>query len=213
MTTDPGHVALLGDSIFDNARYVPGRPAVVEQVRQSLGPTWQASLLAVDGHVTVDVARQLGRLPTDATHLFVSVGGNDALGESGVLHRSVHSVAEAMALLTAVQARFRRDYREMLEEVLALDRPTVVCTIYDAIPGLEAPEVTALGIFNETILREALMARLPVIDLRLICNERSDYSEISPIEPSFTGGQKIADAIAHVATSHDFSRRQCVVYA
>src|SRR4051812_30929997 len=58
-----GHVILLGDSIFDNASYVPGRPPVVEQVGRSLPPGWQASLLAVDGHVVSDVSHQLTRLP------------------------------------------------------------------------------------------------------------------------------------------------------
>jgi hypothetical protein len=71
-----GHVVLLGDSIFDNARYVPDRPPVVEQVRKCLPPGWRASLLAVDGHVTEDVLTQLTHLPSDATHLFVSAGGN-----------------------------------------------------------------------------------------------------------------------------------------
>ncbi len=31
-----GHVVLLGDSIFDNARYVADRPPVIEQVRRAL---------------------------------------------------------------------------------------------------------------------------------------------------------------------------------
>ena len=79
------HVVLLGDSIFDNARYVPGRPAVIEQVRQALPGGWRASLLAVDGHVTGDVAGQLRGLPADATHLVVSAGGNDALGSGWVM--------------------------------------------------------------------------------------------------------------------------------
>ena len=73
-----GHVVLLGDSILDNARYVPDRPAVIEQLREALPRGWQASLLAVDGHITEDVAKQLNKLPADATHLVVSAGGNDA---------------------------------------------------------------------------------------------------------------------------------------
>ena len=54
-----GHVVLLGDSIFDNARYVPDRPPVIEQVRRGLPQGWQATLLAVDGHTSADVANQL----------------------------------------------------------------------------------------------------------------------------------------------------------
>ena len=58
------HVVLLGDSIFDNASYVPGRPPVIEQVRKGLPHPWKASLVAVDGHVVEDIATQLPRVPS-----------------------------------------------------------------------------------------------------------------------------------------------------
>jgi hypothetical protein len=48
--------------------------------------------------------------------------------------------------------------------------------------------------FNDVIVRVALEHRLPIIDLRPVCTERSDYS--NPIEPSGSGGRKIALAIA-----------------
>jgi len=57
------HLVLLGDSIFDNAAYVRGRPAVVDQVRNSLPQGWRATLIARDGNVINDVHRQLDRLP------------------------------------------------------------------------------------------------------------------------------------------------------
>src|SRR5205823_5455601 len=94
-----GHVVLLGDSIFDNARYVPERPPVIDQVRQALPRGWLASLLAVDGHITEDVANQLKDLPADATHLVVSAGGNDALGESSILGEVTCTVGEALSLI------------------------------------------------------------------------------------------------------------------
>ena len=90
-----GHVVLLGDSIFDNARYVPDRPPVIEQLRQALPRGWRATLLAVDGDVTEDVTTQLRDLPADATHLVVSAGGNDALGESDVLRQPAATVGAA----------------------------------------------------------------------------------------------------------------------
>jgi hypothetical protein len=48
--------------------------------------------------------------------------------------------------------------------------------------------LTALALFNEVILEEACKRKLAVIDLRTICNEKEDYSEVSPIEPSHQGG-------------------------
>jgi hypothetical protein len=109
-----GHIVLLGDSIFDNARYVPDRPPVIEQVRRGLPQGWQASLLAVDGHTSEDIANQLADLPSGATHLFVSAGGNDALGESGILNEAACTVGEALALVHDLRMRFRHSYRAML---------------------------------------------------------------------------------------------------
>src|SRR6476661_6879619 len=89
------HVALLGDSIFDNASYVPGGSPVIEQVRRGLPQGWKATLVAVDGHTVEDIASQLPRVPADATHLVVSVGGNDALLASGMLQQRASTVGAA----------------------------------------------------------------------------------------------------------------------
>ena len=206
------HILLLGDSIFDNALYVPRRPPVIEQLRARLQRGDRATLLAIDGAVTTSVARQLERLPNDATHLVVSVGGNDALGYSHLLSDTSSTAADGFRQLAAAQEEFRRDYREMLRGVLEESKPTALCTVYDAIPGLPPEAVTALSAFNDVILREGARHGLPILDLRLICDEASDYSELSPIEPSEKGGAKIVQAIVHLLATHDFARRECVVY-
>jgi hypothetical protein len=95
---------------------------------------------------------------------------------------------------------------------LEKELPAVVCTIYDSIPNMERWELTALSVFNDTIIREAARAGVPVIDLREICTEREDYAFVSPIEPSTVGGFKIAQAVTRIAATHDFSRRETVVY-
>jgi hypothetical protein len=55
------HAILLGDSIFDNERYVPGGPTVIDQLRTGLPDAWKATLLAVDGDCTPDVGGPLDR--------------------------------------------------------------------------------------------------------------------------------------------------------
>src|SRR5579871_1612091 len=119
------HVVLLGDSIFDNARYVPDRPPVIEQLRQALPRGWHANLLAVDGHTTEDIANQLNELPPDATHLVVSAGGNDALGESSILNEAACTVGDAMNLFHEIRVRFQSSYRAMLQLLAAAGKPTV----------------------------------------------------------------------------------------
>ena len=206
------HVVLLGDSIFDNARYVPDRPPVVEQVRRGLPAGWKATLVAVDGHTVEDVAAQLPRAPADASHLVVSVGGNDALAAGGLLREPAATVGDALATLGETLAAFRSEYAAMLRSVLDTGKPVAVCTVYDAIPVLGAAERAGLVGFNEVILRSAIAAGLPVIDLRLVCTEEGDYSPLSPIEPSVVGGAKIAGAIVRAVTGHDFAARRCSVW-
>ena len=193
------HIVLLGDSIFDNAAYVSGGPDVVRQVRAIVPEGWQASLLAVDGAVTAGVASQLRRMPADATHLVVSVGGNDALGFSYLLGEGVRSVGEGGALLEQAQRHFAADYRAMLEGVLAFGVPTAVCTIYDTPPSASNHRIirAALALFNDEISRAAFARGLPLIDLRRICNEEGEYA--NPIEPSVQGGEKMAQAILSFA--------------
>lgn len=206
------HAVLLGDSIFDNAAYVPGKPSVIEQLRKTLPGDWKATLIAVDADVTADVQHQIERLPDDATHLIVSSGGNDALGHSSILDQSAGSVKEVLEYFTSVRTSFQQTYRKMIQTLKGLNKNLAVCTVYDCVPGYEGSPMTALAMFNEVILREAFNAKIPVIDLRLICSEFSDYSEISPIEPSAAGGEKIVQAIVRLLANHKFESKKSIIY-
>ena len=191
---DP-HIALLGDSIFDNATYTAGAPDVITHVRAGLPTSWRASLLAVDGSTTQDLALQLERIATDVTHIVVSIGGNDALLNSDVIDLPVSSTAQALSIFGQRADAFRSSYKNALDAVLALNRRTIVCTIYEGNlePGMATIARVALMFFNDAILRVAFERHLDVIDLRLVCNEASDYA--NPIEPSGGGGEKIAAAV------------------
>jgi hypothetical protein len=195
------YIVLLGDSVFDNAAYVAGGPDVIEQVRERLPAGWRATLRAVDGSVIGSVERQLDQLPPDASHLVISVGGNDALSHAGVLDESARSMAEALDRLAAIRDGFAQEYAAMLNGVLGRGLPTAVCTIYDPrFPDPMRQRLAAAGLtlFNDCITREAFARGLPLIDLRLICDRDEDFA--NPIEPSVRGGAKIAAAIATLVT-------------
>lgn len=206
------HVILLGDSIFDNASYVPGEQPVIDQLRNQLGNSCKATLLAIDGNVTKDVQYQTQNLPDDASHLIISVGGNDALQYSPLLYEPANTVSEALQLLTNAKSDFQSQYNQILKHVMKFKLPTAVCTIYDSIPNLEPFSVTALSIFNDVIVREAISANMPIIDLRRTCGDAGDYSDLSPIEPSAVGGQKIVNAICKLLDAHDFRQGNSTVY-
>ncbi|HEX8694627.1 MAG TPA: SGNH/GDSL hydrolase family protein [Longimicrobium sp.] len=213
MSQPRGTVVLLGDSIFDNAAYTGGGPHVAAQLQDALPDGWRAVLAAVDGAVTASVPAQLRSVPRDATHLVVSAGGNDALGQVGILDEKASSSAQVLGRLANLAEGFERGYREMLGAVLGLGLPTTLCTIYNGNLGdplTQRLAQTGLIVFNDAILRAAFDHGLPVIDLRAVCCDPADYA--NPIEPSSIGGEKIARAIARVAAEHDFGRGRTEVY-
>jgi len=193
------HIVLAGDSIFDNDGYVLGEPGVIEQMRKSLPlPSWSAFKIAVDGDCISHVAQQIANLPTNATDLIVSVGGNDARQHSGLLQK-VSSPADLPKLLEGPLAAFRAEYNSMLGKLLQIDVRTHLCTIYTAVP-FEDPAWRqyapfAINAFNKIILDEANAHSIPVFRLEEVCTEEDDFAVISPIEPSSKGGQKIVDHI------------------
>lgn len=208
------HIVLLGDSIFDNKAYVGGAPDVVEQLRSMIPENWQATLRAVDGSIVENVGTQLGRSPENATHFIISSGGNNALMNTDILNMRANSAAEVFNVLADRTRDFENNYRAMLETVASRKIPTVVCTIYNPNfpePSVQKVAVAALCAFNDVIVRQATLAGVPFLDLRLICNEKDDYA--NPIEPSSKGGRKIAAKILEVVESHNFAgRRTCVYY-
>lgn len=207
------HIVLLGDSIFDNASYVQDGPDVIAQLQMKLPETWTATLNAVDGSKVNDVYAQLEKLPPETTHLILSVGGNNALSCAGILNERVASSTEVFSKLADLSEQFEQQYQKLLQRVLSLNLPTTICTIYyPRYPDrmLKRIAVAALTIFNDVIIRQAFQAGIPVIDLRLTCNEPGDYA--NPIEPSVAGGEKIVNAIMNVVLEHDFKKPYTQVF-
>ena len=207
------HIVLFGDSIFDNKNYVRGGLDVLAHLRQQIPADWQATLRAVDGSIVENVQAQISDLPADATHLVISAGGNNALLNADVLQMKVSSSAEVFDRLADLASEFEQHYREMLQAALSLNKPIAVCTIYNPQPSADLARkimVAALATFNDVIIRQAFLAGVPLIDLRLICTEAADYA--NEIEPSDIGGGKIAKTILRVVNEHNFEMHRTEVF-
>jgi hypothetical protein len=190
------HIVLLGDSILDNRAYTEGGPDVVSQVQELLPLGSHATLLAVDGSTTEDIPSQAQRIPSDATHLVLSVGGNDAIMNSDVLLKSFDSPVTALAKFADVSQGFEGKYRQAVAICRKTGFPLTICTIYNGnFPDREYQRLTstALMVFNDAILRVGFEFELTVIDLRFVCSSPEDYA--NPIEPSSRGGAKIARCV------------------
>ena len=207
------HVALVGDSVFDNLVYVQPGPDVQQQLREVLRAPWNVTLCAIDGSITDDVLEQLEDLPEGVSHIVVSVGGNDGLQNMPILSEEVSTVAEGLSLLSEVITEFRLAYRRMLEELSASKIPATVCTIYQPQfdePPLQRVALMALSLFNDVIVSEAIRMSIPVLDLRQIFNESADYA--NPIEPSTQGGSKMASAIARIVSGDSALQNGILIY-
>ena len=207
------NITLIGDSIFDNKVYVGNGKSTSEHLKDRLEGRGVAALCAVDGAVTDDVVRQLPNVPKDTTHLVLSVGGNDALGEMSILGMKVTSSAQVFDELANVTTRFERRYENMLGAIMKTHERLAICTVY--YPRMEDNfaqkiAVAALASFNDVIIRQAFKNGLPLIDLRYVCDENADYA--NPIEPSEAGGFKISRTIVRVAEKHNFEKNQTSVY-
>ncbi len=206
------HIVLIGDSIFDNAEYVDQGDSVIEQLQMNISKDCKATLIAIDGDITSDVYAQLALLPVDTTHAFLSIGGNDALRIVNVLLLPTSTVGEAMEIFTEIRLEFQNRYRELISQIKQKVDQLIICTIHDNVPGIESRALTALALFNEIILKEAISKGASIIDLRLLCHEKEDYSPISPIEPSKQGSRKIVEQIVKITNEHDFRHPSSVIY-
>lgn len=192
------HICLMGDSIFDNDEYIPGEPGVIEQMRRSMPKSWSVFKVAVDGDCIEDIPNQLEKVPTHTTDIVVSIGGNDLMKFRHLLAQ-VAEGASLEELIASPLADFEIAYGWMLDRASEGGLKVSACTIYIAIPFAEremkdhAP--SAIGAFNATILRLAEARGISVVRLDVVCSDKDDFSEMSPIEPSSKGGQKIVDAI------------------
>ena len=224
------HIILAGDSVFDNRTYVEvGEPDVRDQLADLLDDGDKATLIAVDGDINNNVSKQLDNIPSDATHLFISIGGNDALIHIDSFSESVSTIGEALDSLNERVQEFEEDYIKMLNNVDKYSLKTTLCTIYNPcfehssldriiymlpensdLKKLQQRSTTALPIFNNIIFQEAFNFGIPVMDLILMFNDKADYA--NPIEPSAIGGMKMAKIIKEISANHDFSMKDSVVY-
>ena len=67
-----------------------------------------------------------------------------------------------------------------------------------------------MATFNDVIIRLAFQAGIPLIDLRLTCNETQDYA--NAIKPSSIGGEKIANVIMNAILEHNFQKPYTQVF-
>jgi len=184
------HAVLLGDAL-ENIELGPEHPerALVPQPRNP----WKLTVVPAE-----QVLRPgpVSAIPGDASHIAITLDGGWAIETSGLLSGRASSIQEALDTLATAADEFEGIFSALVTAALATGLPTVVCTLVPAHfdePAQQRIATTALAIFNERIERGAVAARLPIVDLRLVCDEDADYSTETLLSPA--GVRKVANVV------------------
>ena len=182
------HLVLLGDAL-QNIDLGKGQ-AESTLVPRPRNP-WKLTVLQPP-----EVLRQ-GRvraIPAQATHIGICVDGGWAIETSGLLKGRAQSIQDALDTLAAAADEFENMFAGLIAAAAEAGVPTIVCTLVPARyvdPSRERVAATALAIFNDRILRRAIAARLSIVELRLVCDEDSDYASETLL--SHAGVRKVAN--------------------
>lgn len=213
LPNESSRIFLLGDSVFDNKRYVGKGPAVIDEVQREFGQNWDVELLAVDGAVVSEVGQQWAGKDLEKAFVFLSVGGNDALKSIGILDRRVSNASQVFDELADLRETFATKFHQVVASICETKAMLTLCTIYDPQfreGKLSRRAVTALSVFNDVITREAFGAGLPLMDLRLAFSKPDYYA--NPIEPSSRGAELLAKMMKKVVSDHVFTDSQSRIF-
>jgi len=184
------HLVLLGDAL-QNIDLGSG------EIERALVPRprnpWKLTVVQVLGTLRRGHIREI---PEDATHVVISIEGAWAIEVSGLLQVGTRTISEALEALCTAADEFEGILTGMIAAARETGLPTVVCTLVPARyvkPAQHRVAATALAIFNDRVLRRAFAARLPIVDLRMVCDEDGDYASETLL--SRAGVRKAANVI------------------
>lgn len=177
--TNKKNIILLGDSVLNNSNYVNSGSSI-ESILKSMDPSITLLSLAQDGSTIDDVFKQLNQIPlhfnSSENYIFLSAGGNDIL-DADFSQLNINTIFDKYStLINTIVTKFP------FINIISL-------TLYYPINIKYEKYKDIITIWNEKIKK--LMG-----DTILLTNIiRSPEDIVNNIEPSFIGGQKIANAI------------------
>ena len=188
------HIVLIGDGLGDLARLQRQEPGTLEgKLMPGRRDPWTLTVLLADQ--VVKLSHEFN-FPADATHIVISIEGNHAIRDSGLLAGKPDSMEEGLARLSYAADQFEDKVEALIRAAQETRLPTVICSMWPPRypePKHQRAAVAALGIFNSRILRCAVDARISLVDLRRVCSEQGDYAD--HIMLSRSGLQKAANVI------------------
>lgn len=178
-------VVLLGDSVLKNESYVKSGLSVCEYVKRE---TSSAYCYAMNDSNIVDVYSQLEQIPSDYNHpnccIFLSIGGNDILSNHIVDNESLRPIFIA--------------YTKLIRSIKTkMDKSNLFLVNTYHPQNLKYSQYTSVlqewNMMIDDFAYNSTNNISGVVRLNELLKEESDFTH--EIEPSESGGKKIANAI------------------
>ena len=217
----PKHIAVLGDSVFDNQNYLHPDEKDGQARLQDAFPDYHLTFLAIDGHKSDNVRNTQLKYLADAvkkkpiSDIILSVGGNDLLDCAFLLGEKPKSVGQALSVIREYQQTFAESYAKTIE---AIDDTVYeycdnvrwhVCNIYypcldhpnnnrfpipNSLEVMQACEL-AVDAYNQVITKAFSAFPKEVIDMNWVFWNKRKTFYANPIEPSSEGSRQLAQIL------------------
>lgn len=182
-------IVLLGDSILKNNSYVSNGKGIDQLLEErNKGKVYS---IAKDHSKIVDIYSQMDTIPTNininSTILFLSAGGNDIL--SFYVDKQEYATND-----TALNPMFSA-YKKLVESIhTKMDKISIVLLdIYYPENITYTPYHSIIREWNKKVYEYANQNNYKVLKISQYLTQKSDFT--MGIEPSSTGGEKIAELI------------------
>lgn len=183
--TNNNNVILMGDSVLNNANYVPEGKSVFDTLKTKLSNILNVSK---DGATMNDLYGQLDKIPinlnNEETYIFISAGGNNILNKGASLTSN-----DVIQLFNNYM-----DFLEALRAKLSNVQINIINLYLPANPRYQTYKA-AIDQWNQLINDNSskIGAMYNVVDLHSLLTRPEDF--IYDIEPSETASEKIANLI------------------
>lgn len=178
MNVDNKTIILLGDSMLANNGYVKAGYSIQNIIEKTFSKD-HFLMLARNNSTIQDVFYQLEKIPFDldkpTTNIFLSVGGNDLLKNN----------------LNLVKVNKIFDKYTLLVDAIITKLPNAKLFLLTLYFPLDQPDHPYVKVWNKKI--KQLMPFRNIIDTSMLITSKNDI--VYNIEPSLSGGQKIANSI------------------
>lgn len=200
-------VALLGDSVFDNRRYVNFDHEDVEHVLKESGV--DCELYAIDGSLISGVKSQLDEIKKDLeniSHIFLSVGGNNGIEALRLIFMNLNTDEFFKSFQKQLDNLYSEIYgitneRKIPVHILNVYYPCFDFAGYRMLAEINHPQ------YRDTIIRSADKLNgiikdtagrysFGLIDINSEFNEQKFYA--NEIEPSYEGSKLLTKLILEV---------------